>query len=313
LLYFISEHFEENLRLQPVNNGIRRFLGEKKIEFEEIASPLSYEGYLKKMPTQTEPTQDAIWLLADTRSMEACHLQEMPGRKYAHFHSGNSLTPDFLAHINGVFAASQWDKDRITTAYPALEQRVYVCGFPFYPPHPPLHSKQQDRKQKRLVAFNQSFCLENLHILEVYLSGLLRNLDCKVIHLSPVVEQAVIGADPEAHALMLEGQKNGMEFIFYTQPEEYHWWLSQADVSIATTIDHPDLTALIEASTLGATCLAPNRGPFPEFLAEENLYSPYNLAVICEKAAFPPQNSCCTARFNPESVYKLYAQVMGVS
>ncbi len=301
MLYFISEKSEQNIRHRIVNHGIRRLLREKKTVFREIDAH-------SFVPERLESREEDVWLLGDAHSNAACRISGKPGRKFAHLHSHTKFCSDPAALFDGLFAFSYWDKNCLLKFYPALSTRVNVCGFPFYPVLQNLRVK----KVKGLVIFNQPFCPDNLHILEVSLTESLHSRGCRIIHLSPESDRLTIQAEREASALMQEGIKRGMEFIFYTKPIEYYMWLSRAEVTVVTPSKQTDVFGIVEASALGAFPVAPRLGPFPEFLPESSLYPPYNLEAICQMVSSPLPVRCSSGRFSPNHVFNTYTRLMVV-
>ncbi|MDW7650442.1 MAG: hypothetical protein SCK29_09955 [Bacillota bacterium] len=306
MFFFVSESDSNCHRSRSVNRGIRMLLDAKGVQYTEITQ---LSAYLEKhLGTHLSGPED-IWLLADAHSHAARQLTAVQGKKFAHVHTHADFLHDVLSALDGIFAESHWTKARLVHAYPMLSSRITVCGVPFYP----LLADDNPLKHKNLIIFKQSFCHENLAVLEVYLSDFLLSRGCRVIHLSPAQEEPSIHNAAELFYLMREGEKRGMEFVFYSRLEDCYRYLAQAQAMIITPLGQPDIFTILEAGALGTPTLAPDCGTLSELLPPQNLYPPYNLESIIEKACSPPAAQACFEHFSPEFVYTTYQHIMGVS
>jgi hypothetical protein len=306
----LSEPEEKSHRLRVINRCIRIMLWNQGVFFKEIA--VAYDPAdetITGLNCITTSEQD-IWLLTDAHSHAARYLAGFAGRKFAYVidHKVFKCNPGEI--FDGLFVISEWSKQWLISHLPILSERVFVCGFPYFPFYT---ENMKGINNRRLIIFNQLFCQENLNILELYLGSELIRQGFRVIHLSPPGDEPVNRNHAEILSLIREGIKRGIEFVLYPNLTEYYQWLSQAGFTVTTPLCCTDFLGILEAATHGAFPLAPNCGLFPEFLALPNLYSPYNLEQICHKLRSPVTSTYRFNCFSPVHVFARYARIMGVN
>jgi hypothetical protein len=304
LLYFVTDSSNNHVHMQTLIRGIGLLLRSRGIEATVITD---MDNCVKN--SRHRHTAEDVWLLADAHSRAAAGLREFPGKKFAHLHRHRDLFYDPASILDGIFVATEWGKNRLLVNYPHFSSRVALCGYPFYPRLP----QAAVPRETNFIIFNQNFSHDNLHILEVYLSGLLRQRGCRVAHLSPAAAESTLTGTPELRCLMQEGQKSGMEFVFYRSYQEYCRWLARASAMMVTVVDEPDEMDVLEAVSVGTPVLAPDHGPYPELLPPAHLYPPYHLGRMAAKALRPPQPHLPGRNFEPQHVLDVYRQAMGVA
>jgi hypothetical protein len=203
---------------------------------------------------------------------------------------------------------SRYTKDTITRLYPRIKNKVHLCRLPFAPYLFAHDSTSQNNCND--IVFIQTFRAESMHILEVYLGGLLVKWGFKVSHL--------FCSDPNHYfartekALMQEGEKRGMEFVFLPNAEAYYTCLGKAGVVVA--LDWRACPShLLAAAALGVVPVAPHYGAYPELIPWENLYPPLNTEEILAMVHSPPVGRICWEKHNPHELALEFLEKAGIS
>ncbi len=307
LLYFISEPENESNRFGMYQQAVRSEMKRRSVGFSEI----SLEGSLctqRSMLTSVNSHQDDDWLVCCPHNPILRHLAEVPGRKFAHVGIDRLEDTSMLGVYDAVFVGSHWAASVLRQRHEGAE--VVVSGFPFDPEW--LDGYRRPQTDEKLIAFNQPFALSHLHILEVHLGDLLVRDGYRVVHLCPREKIELMEDDRETRVLLREGQKRGLRFTVYDDRSRYYTELARAQVLVSTPVTGPSPLESLEAVGLGVTPLAPDWGPFPEYLPRSNLYPPYNLESIHRQIASPPCGHV-NRRHRPARVLDVYLSTMGVS
>ncbi len=320
MLYFLSEEEREDNYFRMYNQALRSELNERQVSFRDIPLVGSFYDQIKKVGSlRTRP--DDIWLLSYAHNPIIQWVAQKPGRKFAHAHGleASLFEPAVLEgydlheakafrEYDGIFVNSEWSKNLIADRYPQLQADIVVSGFPF--DQEAVRAEQLQSKTDNLIAFNQRFSLDKLHILEVHLAERLISAGYMVMHLCPRNLIEHIFGDREARALYRQGLKRGLRFVVNDTKAEYYRNLSRAQIQITTSAADTLSIGTLEAATLGATPLAPDWGPFPEYLPEIHLYPPYNIDKIMTLVSDPPVCKVDIGQYAPEMVFARYFEVM---
>ena len=185
---------------------------------------------------------------------------------------------------------------------------IYLCRLPFSPYLFAHNSTSQGNCND--IVFTQAFKAESMHILEVYLGGLLVKLGFKVSHLFCADLNHYFARTEKA--LIQEGRKRGMEFIFLPTTEAYYTRLAQAGVVIA--LDWQACPShLLAAAALGVVPIAPHYGAYPEHLPLANLYPPLNTKEILTMVHSPLVAPACWKKHNPLELALEFLKKAGLS
>lgn len=324
MLYFLTEQENEGGYFKIYNNNIRKLLNKREIPYKEI---ILYSNEFNKnisLIKQLKSDANDIYLLSYAHNPIINYLKFLPGKKFAHAHGleasifepaillGYELNEEEAFSIyDGIFVNSSWAKSIIIDRYPAFEKKIIVSGFPFDPDD--LKEYKSIKKEENLIVFNQRFALDKLHIIEIYLSEILTNQGFKVMHLLPQDDLIRIGRDREARVLYKEGMKRGVVFNSSKNKGEYYSKLAKAKYIITTPIAETLSLGVLEGAALDVNPIAPDWGPFPEYLNPTSLYPPYNIDKILN--ILTTNNYSFGVSFNnylPHKVFKIYKDAMGV-
>ena len=323
MLYFLTEPETENNYFGTYNAALRSEFKKRRIPYREIAlygSPYTLARTLSTVRSRPHDT----WLLSYAHNPKIEYIAHKPGRKYAHAHGleASLFEPAVLegyalnearafSHYDAVFVNTNWARSLVVKRYPGLSADVVASGFPFDPGL--LHDFLHVPKTGNLIAFNQRFALDKLHILEVHLAEKLISEGYHVIHLCPRKSFDHLQGERESRALFRQGKLRGLEFVINDTKTEYYENLARAQLLITTPVADTLSVGTLEAAALQAIPIAPDWGPFPEYLPPGNLYPPYNIAAIMERVANPPGCKVTWEQFLPEKVVDTYLETMGVS
>jgi len=138
------------------------------------------------------------------------------------------------------------------------------------------------------VVFNQRFCVEKLHFVEVEVGRRLVQEGYRVSHLSGWSWEDVIYHLPESRALLTELSRVGVKWVHNPTKDVYHRRLAAASVVVTTSIADMLPNSLLEAVYLGVVPVAPRGLCFGEFIHPDNLYTPYDVNEIVSKVVESP-------------------------
>ena len=323
MLYFVTEPETANNYFGTYHAALRSEFNKRSIPYREIAlvgSPYTLARTLSTVRSRPHDT----WLMSYAHNPKIEYIAQKPGRKFAHAHGleASLFEPATLegyalnearafAHYDAVFVNTDWARDLVMVRYPDLNSEVVVSGFPFDPRL--LEDFLHVPKIEDLIVFNQRFALDKLHVLEVYLAERLISEGYQVIHLLPRKSFDHIQGERESRVLFRQGKLRGLKFVINDTKAEYYENLARAQILITTPVADTLSVGTLEAAALGVIPIAPNWGPFPEYLRPGNLYPPYNVAKIMERVAKPPGCRVDWQQFMPEKVVDIYLETMGVS
>ncbi len=326
MLYFMGYTDNEGNWTGNFTRAMRNELNKRQIPFLEIPPFDWYTAnpaidYYKGINSKNED----IWLFgwAQTPAMEI--LKDKPGKKFG-IVVGSTASPFEPANLWGttswcnerfrlgqydkIFAVSKWCSNVITKAYPELQGRVEVTGFPIeyniYDPYKKIE------KIENLVIFNQRLTTEKLHIIEVELSRRLVAKGYKVQHLSGVSREDLSQQSSTLAALLQIMDKSGIEFIHNTVKETYHTNLARASIVVTTSIADMLPNSMLEAIYLNLVPVAPRNLCFPEFIHNDNLYTPYDLDEMQEVIDKRPMREHPIMQFSLELVVEKYLKLMNI-
>jgi hypothetical protein len=324
LIFFVTEPESEGSYFKTYNNAVRNELNRRGISFYEVAltGPYLDKENMKRLSSINSRPND-VWLMAYAHNPVINYISSKLGRKFGHVHGleaslfepaflqGYSLNEEIVFSLyDGLFVNSRWAWRLIAQSYPEFASKTFVSGFPFDPGW--LSKYKNVPKKRRLIAFNQRFSLDKLHIIEVYLSELLVKRGYDVIHLCPESDLKRIASNREARVLFREAQKRGLKFIINNTKDEYYTKLAEAEVLITTTLADTLSVGTLEAAALGVIPILPDWGPFPEYLSPKNLYPPYNIKRVLNLVASPPKTAVRFDKYLPEKVIGTYLSFMEV-
>ena len=323
MLYFLSEPERDDNYFRMYNQSLRGELKRRRIEYREISLANPFDAQVRMLNTINSHPHDA-WILSYAHNPIIRWIARKPGRKYGHAHGleASLFEPAILegydlheeevfGMYDAIFVNSSWARNLVLDQYPRLTAEVVVSGFPFDARS--LHLMCHLPKIKRLVAFNQRFSLDKLHILEVHLAEQLTAEGFQVIHLCSRNHINHIMTDQDARALYRQGQMRGLRFVINNTKADYYVNLSRAQVCITTSAADTLSVGTLEAAAMGVIPLAPDWGPFPEYLPRTNLYPPYNIDRILELVGDPPESELDFGKYDPTQVFDVYFRTLGGS
>ncbi len=326
MLYFMGYTDNEGNWTGNFTRAMRNELNRRKIEYIELPP---FDWYTANPPIEyylsINSKKDDIWLFGWAQSPAMDYLKDKPGRKYG-IVVGSTASPFEPANLWGtsswcnerfrlgqydkIYAVSNWCSNVITKAYPELQGRVEVTGFPIeygiYDPY------KQIKKIDNLVIFNQRLSTEKLHIVEVELSRRLVAKGFKVQHLSGTSREELAKQSSTLEALLKIMDNSGVEFIHNTVKETYHTNLAKATIAVTTSIADMLPNSMLEAIYLNLVPVAPRNLCFPEFIHKDNLYTPYDLDEMVEVIIKRPIREHPIMQFSKELVVEKYLKSMNV-
>lgn len=250
-------------------------------------------------------TADDTWLFCDPFHPLVYNLKSKAGKKYAFYHCDDhceTFLPmhDFLNCCDKIFVPSVWMDHRLRAAIGESNTQTAVCGIPFdVEPYLPF---QKTVKDSKLVAFNQPFSLQCLHILKVHLAEILANEGYQVVQLCSPQEMITLTSDRESRVLYHQGRKRGLHFIITENDHQRLTKVAMAqlviDLSATKSLSHRSL----EAAAVNTVSIAPNHGEHSEIYQPQNLYSPYNVESIIRLVINPPGAGIDLAEMLPGKV-----------
>ncbi len=326
MFYFMGYTDNEGNWTGNFTRAIRNELKRRQIEYVELPP---YDWYTANPPLEYYKsiisTKDDIWFFgwAQTPAMDI--LKDKAGLKYG-IVVGSTASPFEPANLwgtsswcnerfrlnqyDGLFAVSNWCSKVITKAYPELQDRVTVTGFPIeYSIYDPYKSI---KKIDNLVIFNQRLTIEKLHILEVELSRKLVAKGFKVQHLSGQSREDLAKQSTTLAALLKIMDNSGIEFIHNTKKETYHTNLAKASIAVTTSIADMLPNSMLEAIYLNLIPVAPRNLCFPEFVHKDNLYTPYDLDGMIDIIEKRPLREHPIMQFSKELVVEKYLKLMNI-
>lgn len=324
MFYLVTQPDNEFSYQKMHNSTIRQYLNYLKILYREInldADPFSRHN-LSKINMSYSKRED-IWFLTFAQNPLIDIISKKPGKKFAHVHgleaglyepavlSGCSLNEEQrLSCYDGIFVNSDWAYSVISKNYPHLAYKTFITGFPFNPGY--MEQYKNSAKIDNFIIFNQRFSYEKLHILEVYIADKLIKLGYRVAHICSPIEYDRIQCDRESRVLLNEFSNKGLEVIVANTKNEYYEKLSKASIAITTSLSDTLSVSMLEAIELGLVPIAPDLGPFREYIHPDNLYRPYNIDEIIRKVAERPVRPHNIYKYNADNVMKIYLEKMGL-
>lgn len=326
MLYFIGYEDRQDNWTGNFTTAVKEELVRRNIPFR-ILPPYNWRG--PSMPLreylQIESRDDDLWFFSWAHSPLIELLAHKKGRKYGlvvgltkfHFDPLIFLEAEVdiresqrLSVYDKIFAVSHWCKECIIRAYPYLQEKVVYTGFPHdfnvYEPY------KRIAKESDLIVFNQRFAPERLPFLELETARMLIKCGFRVQHLTGTDPETMKQNYPSMASLICEAEQIGLNFVHNATKDQYHANLAKATVVITTSIADMLPASLIEAIYLGAAPVAPRAFCFPEFVHDDNLYTPYDLHEIIALAQLKPNRQHKIEQFSKEHVVKTYLAEMGI-
>ncbi|ACL77099.1 hypothetical protein [Ruminiclostridium cellulolyticum] len=324
MLYLILDPDNELGYHATYNTALRQYLHSHNIEFTEInidKDYLSQNNFDRINSIQSR--SDDLWLFSYAQNPLINYMFLKPGKKYAHIHGleaslyepavlhGYQLNESIvLYYYDGLFVNSNWAYSIMKKSYPVAAAKTVVTGFPF-----DIKFAERFRnieKDDKTIVFNQRFDMDKLHILEVYISEKLIDLGYKVLHICSKNEYERIQWDRESKFLLKEAEKMGVQVLITNTKDDYFEKLARAKYTITTSIADTLSICMLEAGALGSILVAPNIGPFSEYINPKNLYMPYNEDQLIDIVQNCSNTSVDLEKYAPERVFEIYMKSMGV-
>jgi len=324
MLYLILERESEFGYHSTYNTELRRYLDSHNIKFKEINLEKDYfcQTNLDSINSIQSSNED-IWLFSYAQNPLINKVLDKPGRKFAHIHGLEALLYEpavlhgyrlyeeiLLYYYDGLFVNSDYAYSVIKKSYPVAAAKTTVTGFPFDVSF--AERFKHIEKNEKVIAFNQRFDMDKLHMLEVYICEELIDLGYTVMHICSKGEYERIQWDREAKNLLNEAVKMGVQVLVTKSKDDYFEKLAKAKFTITTSIADTLSICMLEAAALGSISIAPNIGPFPEYICPENLYRPFNVEQIIDIVKKCKNTSVNLAEYSPEKVFGIYMKCMGV-
>jgi hypothetical protein len=319
----LTEPENEGGYFKIYNKSIRILLDKKETPYKELILQGNEINRNLSLMKEIKSDKNDIFLLSYAHNPIINFLKYLPGKKFAHAHGleasifepaillGYELNEEEVFSIyDGIFVNSSWARSIIIGKYPSLAGKIIVSGFPFDPDD--LKEYKEIKKEENLIVFNQRFALDKLHIIEVYLGEILVKQGFKVMHLLPHDDILRIGRDREARVLYEEGTKRGLTFNSSKNKGDYYSKLAKAKYVITTPMAETLSLCILEGAALNAIPIAPDWGPFPEYLNPSNLYPPYNIDKILKILTNTHSFGVSFHNHLPHKVFNIYLDAMGV-
>ncbi len=324
MLYLVIEPDNGYCYHYTYNNELKKYLSLHNIQFSEVIIEKDYlcQANIDKV-NSIQSKSDDIWLFSYAQNplIEKVYLK--PGRKFAHIHGleallyepavlhGYRLYEEVLLYFyDGLFVNSEWAYSVIKKAYPGLTSKTTVTGFPLDVSF--AEKFKHIEKENNTIAFNQRFDMDKLHMLEVYLCEKLIDLEYTVFHICTKAEYERIQSDRESRNLLSQAVKMGVQVLVTESKEDYYEKLAKAKFTVTTSIADTLSLCILEAAALGSIPIAPDLGPFSEYIPAENLYRPFNLEQLIDKVKNENNVSINFEKYSPEKVFGNYMNCMGV-
>ncbi len=324
MLYLILESDNGSGYHYTYNNELRKYLQQNNIKFIEIPLESRHlcQTNLDRINSIKSSNED-IWLFSYAQNPLINIVLLKPGKKFCHIHGLEALAYEpavlhgyrlyeevLLYNYDGLFVNSKWAYSVIEKAYPGLASKTQVTGFPF-----DINFAQRYKgigKDDKTIAFNQRFDMDKLHMLEVYICEKLIDLGYTVMHICSKGEYERIQSDRESRNLLSEAVKMGVQLLVTKSKDDYYEKLSRAKFAVTTSIADTLSICMLEAAALGAIPVAPNFGPFPEYIPSESLYKPFNVDQIIDIIRRGKNPRVNLERYKPDNVFGIYMKSMGV-
>jgi hypothetical protein len=326
MLYFIGYEDSQDNWTGNFTEAVKEELVRRGIPFR-ILPPYNWRGpsMLLREYLQIESYDDDQWFFGWAHSPLIELLAHKKGRKYGlvvgltkfHFDPLIFVGAEHdirerqrLAIYDKIFTVSHWCKSCIIRAYPFLQKKLVYTGFPH--DFKIYESYRRIAKEPDLIVFNQRFALERLPVLELETARMLIECGFRVQHLTGTAPEIIKQNYPSMASLLRETEQIGLIFVHNATKDEYHRNLAKASVVITTSIADMLPASLIEAIYLGAVPVAPREFCFPEFVHNDNLYTPYDLREIIALAKTKPKRHHNIEQFSKEKVVETFIMEMGL-
>ncbi len=310
MLFFVTENTPQTRRLEIYQRTVREELRDRGIAYREISVTEGFDG--ERLGSKSN-RQD-IWFFADINNPFFSRTSTLSGEVLVSVHSPNHITErniQLLKTCSKFFVDSSWSVKRICERYPVLGKKSVISGFPFS--RCKLEDLDTVKTEEDLVIFNQHFCADRLHVLQVWLTQKLADENYRIHHLCHKNSLKEIWHDREARVLLREARKRGLQLVICNDDKQYYDHLTRGAILTSTWIHGGLSVGILEAAALGVTPLAPAYGPYLEYLPEQNLYSPYNLDHLMNKIYSPPPSPERLNLTNPATVVDTYIKAMEIS
>ncbi len=326
MLYFMGLNDSEGNWTGSFTAAVRSELVRRGVSFRELPPYDWYADGLALGPVlrvRSRPSDS--WFISWAQSPLIELIRDMPGRKYG-LVVGLTAMPfepavlmeaaeglrerERLSLYDGIFVNSQWCRECLCRAYPELASRVVVTGFPF-------DYRVYDRyvevpRDPELVVFNQRFALEKLHIIEVEVARRLVERGYRVQHFSGTPAAALSRWSVSTRQLLKIAERVGLELVHNPDKDTYHERLASAAVVVTTSIADMLPSSLIEAVYMGAVPVAPDAMCFPEFIHQDNLYTPYDIEEIISLVEEAPVREYSITGYDKSRVVGRFLEEMGI-
>ncbi len=326
MLYFVTYPDWQGHWHKYYNRAVCRQLHKLNLQYQRVVTDYyssSIDSALQDMQAIRSKQTDA-WLFSTAQNPAVELVEQKPGFKYGHVHNlecmrfepsrlqGISLREKRrLNYYDRVFFSSRWSLQRAQNSYPGMSARFVLTGFPMdYEIYQPY---RQIAAQPDLVVFNQRFACERLPPVEVELAARLIKNGFRVQHLHPSANGLPRTGCPLTKQLRRLGEEAGIEFVGNDNKHQYHARLARAGCVITTSICDNLPVALIEGIRLGAVPVAPRGMCFPEFVHQDNMYRPYDLAAIERIVRRAPRRVHAIAQYARQKVVNSYIKAMRMS
>ncbi len=324
MLYLVIEPDNGNGYHYTYNNELKKYLDLHNIQFMEIAVEKDYlcQANIDKV-NSIQSKSDDIWLFSYAQNplIEKVYLK--PGRKFAHVHGleallyepavlhGYRLYEEVLLYFyDGLFVNSEWAYSVIKKAYPGLTAKTIVTGFPLDVSF--AEKFKHIEKENKTIAFNQRFDMDKLHMLEIYLCEKLIDLGYTIFHICTKAEYERTQSERESKNLLIQAVKMGVQVLIAESKDDYYEKLAKAKFTVTTSIADTLSVCVLEAAALGSIPIAPDLGPFSEYIPAENLYKPFNVEQLIDKVMHENRVFVNLEKYSPEKVFGYYMKCMGV-
>ncbi len=325
MLYLVTQPDNEFSYQKMQNNSLRQYLKYYKISFREICleSTDCITNDTKNKIALSYSTPKDTWFITYAQYPVIDLISTKPGRKFAHIHGIEAFLynpavplkyPQYqdtkLRMYDGIFVNSVWSHSLIAQSYPDIAHKTYISGFPINPRY--FDPYRNITKIENLVIFNQRFSYKKLNILEAYLTDKLIGAGYRVMHLCSRCSYQELQNNIELRNMMNEYIKRGLELTVSSTERDYYEKLAHGSILITTAIWDTLSIETLEAIELGLIPIAPDTGPFKEYLHPDNLYRPYNVDDILSKVYARPVRPSNINKYYVNNVIKIYFEKMGL-
>ncbi|WP_366924153.1 hypothetical protein MFMK1_001106 [Metallumcola ferriviriculae] len=309
MLYLVTNTHPKNSIQHLFTSCILEACVHSNIDFAEVT--------LASLPRLNSMSDDS-WLFCDPSDPLVYNLVDKPGKKFAfvHYSEGNSKKSmpilDLLESCWKIFVPTDWMAHWLSMVFPNLSARIAVCGLPFnVRPYIPY---REIVKNHKLIALNQPFSLENLHILAVHLAEILTEEGFTVVQLCTPKEMNTLLSDRESRVLCREGEKRGLHFTVTNNSHQRLTQLAESQFSLNMATASTICQSNLEGAAVNTISISPNHGEYPEIFNTANLYSPYNIENIIHLIKKPPKNNVSIdfSKMLPKKVCDRYLDALEV-